>query len=200
MLHVTPGDGSSFLVRPLVLRGALAVLVVFLGAISFVWLAGSRNPFTGVIEGFDIARAEGVHPGGIHLEMTGSEVTECLGGSAKLSEQDLGQRYLTHCDPRLNRAQALDVGDKVPGGVDGEPGGVVGDVRSAAAAAPLVEANHGVPTVEERGKVAKVVPRSWSTVAKDRRRPRTGGPRPKPGAVVSHDEPLIRPRHHASLP
>jgi 3-deoxy-7-phosphoheptulonate synthase len=58
---------------------------------------------------FDIARSEGVHPGGIHLEMTGSEVTECLGGSAQLSEQDLTQRYLTHCDPRLNRAQALDV-------------------------------------------------------------------------------------------
>jgi regulator of protease activity HflC (stomatin/prohibitin superfamily) len=46
VLHVRPGDGSSFLVRPLVLRGALAVLVVLLGAISFVWLAGSRNPFT----------------------------------------------------------------------------------------------------------------------------------------------------------
>ena len=58
---------------------------------------------------FDIARAEGTHPGGIHLEMTGSEVTECLGGSASLSEQDLSRRYLTQCDPRLNRAQALDV-------------------------------------------------------------------------------------------
>jgi len=58
---------------------------------------------------FDIARAEGVHPGGIHLEMTGNHVTECLGGSAALGEGDLEQRYLTHCDPRLNRAQALDV-------------------------------------------------------------------------------------------
>jgi 3-deoxy-7-phosphoheptulonate synthase len=58
---------------------------------------------------FGVARAEGVHPGGIHLEMTGSDVTECLGGSLNLAEEDLGRKYLTHCDPRLNRVQALDV-------------------------------------------------------------------------------------------
>lgn len=58
---------------------------------------------------FDVARAEAVHPGGIHLEMTGSNVTECLGGSVNVGEEDLGLRYLTHCDPRLNEAQALDV-------------------------------------------------------------------------------------------
>jgi 3-deoxy-7-phosphoheptulonate synthase len=58
---------------------------------------------------FDVARAEGVHPGGVHLEMTGSDVTECLGGSARHSEHELDRRYLTHCDPRLNAAQALDV-------------------------------------------------------------------------------------------
>jgi 3-deoxy-7-phosphoheptulonate synthase len=62
---------------------------------------------------FDVARAEGVHPGGIHLEMTGSDVTECLGGSINVAEEDLGQRYLTHCDPRLNRGQALDVAKAV---------------------------------------------------------------------------------------
>jgi 3-deoxy-7-phosphoheptulonate synthase len=58
---------------------------------------------------FAIARAEGVHPGGVHLETTGEEVTECIGGSAGLGEDDLDRRYLTHCDPRLNRSQALDV-------------------------------------------------------------------------------------------
>lgn len=58
---------------------------------------------------FDVARAEGVHPGGVHLEMTGGDVTECLGGSARLAEEDLERRYLTHCDPRLNAAQAMDV-------------------------------------------------------------------------------------------
>ena len=58
---------------------------------------------------FAIARAHGVHPGGLHLELTGDHVTECLGGSAPLAEADLPRRYLTHCDPRLNQAQALDV-------------------------------------------------------------------------------------------
>ncbi len=57
----------------------------------------------------DVASAEGVHPGGVHLEMTGADVTECLGGSLPLSEDDLPRRYLTHCDPRLNQAQAIDV-------------------------------------------------------------------------------------------
>jgi 3-deoxy-7-phosphoheptulonate synthase len=58
---------------------------------------------------FEIAAAEGVHPGGVHLEMTGSDVTECLGGSGNLREDDLAHRYLTHCDPRLNGTQAVDV-------------------------------------------------------------------------------------------
>lgn len=58
---------------------------------------------------FAIARGEGVHPGGVHLEMTGGHVTECVGGSAGIAEADLSQLYLTHCDPRLNEAQAMDV-------------------------------------------------------------------------------------------
>jgi 3-deoxy-7-phosphoheptulonate synthase len=62
---------------------------------------------------FDIARAEAVHPGGVHLEMTGSDVTECLGGGANVAEEDLQRRYLTHCDPRLNRDQALNVASEV---------------------------------------------------------------------------------------
>jgi 3-deoxy-7-phosphoheptulonate synthase len=59
---------------------------------------------------FGIAAAERVHVGGIHLEMTGSDVTECLGGSVRLvSEADLPRRYLSHCDPRLNPWQAAEV-------------------------------------------------------------------------------------------
>ena len=57
----------------------------------------------------EIAEAEGVHPGGVHLEMTGQNVTECLGGARALSEGDLGDRYHTHCDPRLNGEQALEL-------------------------------------------------------------------------------------------
>jgi 3-deoxy-7-phosphoheptulonate synthase len=57
----------------------------------------------------EIAQAQGVHPGGVHLEMTGQNVTECLGGARSLSEGDLGDRYHTHCDPRLNADQALEL-------------------------------------------------------------------------------------------
>uniref|UniRef100_UPI001CDB5210 3-deoxy-7-phosphoheptulonate synthase n=1 Tax=Sphingomonas parva TaxID=2555898 RepID=UPI001CDB5210 len=62
---------------------------------------------------FDIAAAEGVHAGGIHLEMSGSDVTECLGGRCGIGEADLSRRYLSHCDPRLNPAQALEIATKV---------------------------------------------------------------------------------------
>ncbi len=57
----------------------------------------------------EIAEAQGVHPGGVHLEMTGQNVTECLGGARALGEGDLGDRYHTHCDPRLNGEQALEL-------------------------------------------------------------------------------------------
>ncbi|ESQ76841.1 class II 3-deoxy-7-phosphoheptulonate synthase [Asticcacaulis sp. AC402] len=57
----------------------------------------------------DIAAGESVHPGGMHLEMTGQNVTECTGGAFALSEEDLRDRYHTHCDPRLNADQALEL-------------------------------------------------------------------------------------------
>ena len=58
---------------------------------------------------FEIHRAEGTHAGGIHLELTGKDVTECLGGPQDISERDLASRYDTHCDPRLNASQAIDL-------------------------------------------------------------------------------------------
>jgi 3-deoxy-7-phosphoheptulonate synthase len=58
---------------------------------------------------FDIHRAEGTYPGGVHLEMTGQNVTECLGGAQAISEDDLASRYDTRCDPRLNASQALEL-------------------------------------------------------------------------------------------
>ncbi len=57
----------------------------------------------------EIAGAEGAHPGGVHLEMTGQNVTECLGGARALSEDELSARYHTHCDPRLNADQSLEL-------------------------------------------------------------------------------------------
>jgi 3-deoxy-7-phosphoheptulonate synthase len=56
-----------------------------------------------------IARSEGVEPGGVHFEMTGQNVTECVGGPGGVKDADLGDRYLTHCDPRLNADQALEL-------------------------------------------------------------------------------------------
>lgn len=58
---------------------------------------------------FEIHRAEGTHPGGIHVEMTGNNVTECTGGARAISADDLHDRYHTHCDPRLNSEQALEL-------------------------------------------------------------------------------------------
>ena len=58
---------------------------------------------------FQIHRAEGSHPGGIHIEMTGKDVTECTGGARAVSAGDLQDRYHTHCDPRLNADQALEL-------------------------------------------------------------------------------------------
>lgn len=57
----------------------------------------------------DIVSAEGCYPGGVHFEMTGQDVTECIGGAQAISEADLSSRYHTHCDPRLNGEQALEL-------------------------------------------------------------------------------------------
>lgn len=62
---------------------------------------------------FAAAAAEGVHAGGVHLEMTGADVTECTGGAARLTEADLADRYHTHCDPRLNPGQAMELAETV---------------------------------------------------------------------------------------
>jgi len=71
------------------------------------------RPFDRVIKElktfFDVHRAENTHPGGVHLEMTGQDVTECLGGAQAIKEIDLFDRYHTACDPRLNASQALEL-------------------------------------------------------------------------------------------
>ena len=62
------------------------------------------------IAGFFAAhRAERTVPGGVHLELTGDDVTECLGGAEKILDANLGDRYETICDPRLNARQSLDL-------------------------------------------------------------------------------------------
>jgi 3-deoxy-7-phosphoheptulonate synthase len=58
---------------------------------------------------FEVMRAVGAHPGGLHVELTGDDVTECVGGTAGITEDGLGLRYETACDPRLNRVQSLEL-------------------------------------------------------------------------------------------
>ena len=58
---------------------------------------------------FEVHRALGSHPGGVHVELTGEDVTECLGGAQEISDLDLGGRYETACDPRLNTQQSLEL-------------------------------------------------------------------------------------------
>jgi len=58
---------------------------------------------------FAAHRAEGTHAGGVHFELTGQDVTECVGGAQAITEELLGSRYHTHCDPRLNAKQALEL-------------------------------------------------------------------------------------------
>ncbi len=66
---------------------------------------------------FAIHRAEGTHAGGVHFEMTGQNVTECLGGAQGLKEVDLQDRYQTACDPRLNASQALELAFLIAQGI-----------------------------------------------------------------------------------
>lgn len=71
------------------------------------------RPFDAImaeVRGFFAAcRSTGVHPGGMHVELTGQDVTECVGGAQEISEHDLSDRYHTVCDPRLNASQALEL-------------------------------------------------------------------------------------------
>ena len=62
---------------------------------------------------FDVHASLGTHPGGLHVELTGDDVTECIGGTAELTAADLGRRYETACDPRLNIEQSLELAFRV---------------------------------------------------------------------------------------
>jgi 3-deoxy-7-phosphoheptulonate synthase len=58
---------------------------------------------------FEVHEALGTVPGGLHIELTGDDVTECLGGAERIDEADLATRYETLCDPRLNHQQSLEL-------------------------------------------------------------------------------------------
>ncbi|MBV8133053.1 MAG: 3-deoxy-7-phosphoheptulonate synthase class II [Alphaproteobacteria bacterium] len=73
----------------------------------------NTRPFSRILDevhaAFAIHAAEGTYAGGIHCELTGQDVTECIGGAQAISEASLAERYLTHCDPRLNASQAIEL-------------------------------------------------------------------------------------------
>ena len=68
-----------------------------------------KNILSEVKSFFKIHNIQGTYAGGIHLEMTGQNVTECIGGLQKISDKDLSSRYHTHCDPRLNASQSIEL-------------------------------------------------------------------------------------------
>jgi 3-deoxy-7-phosphoheptulonate synthase len=72
---------------------------------------------------FDVHHSLGTWPGGLHVELTGNDVTECLGGGEKLRDEDLAHRYETACDPRLNRVQSLELAFLVAGMLRRGPAG-----------------------------------------------------------------------------
>jgi 3-deoxy-7-phosphoheptulonate synthase len=81
---------------------------------------------------FAVHRAEGTYAGGVHFEMTGQNVTECLGGAEAITEHALADRYHTHCDPRLNASQALELAFLIAEGLKGVRNGEADPRRAAA--------------------------------------------------------------------
>jgi len=82
---------------------------------------------------FAVHQAEGTYAGGVHFEMTGQDVTECLGGAQAITEEALADRYHTHCDPRLNASQALELAFLTAEGIKRERRATTGRQRVAAA-------------------------------------------------------------------
>ncbi|HTO85319.1 MAG TPA: 3-deoxy-7-phosphoheptulonate synthase class II [Methylomirabilota bacterium] len=82
---------------------------------------------------FAVHRAEGTHAGGVHFEMTGQNVTECIGGAQAITDDQLADRYHTHCDPRLNASQSLELAFLIAEGLKGER--VAGNGKRIAATA-----------------------------------------------------------------
>jgi len=80
---------------------------------------------------FAVHQAEGTYAGGVHFEMTGQDVTECIGGAQAITEEALADRYHTHCDPRLNASQALELAFLIAEGIKEERAAKNGRVAAA---------------------------------------------------------------------
>ncbi len=85
----------------------------------------------GEVDGFfDVHAGLGTHPGGLHVELTGDQVTECIGGTSDLTAADLGRRYETACDPRLNIEQSLELAFRVAERLVADPRNLASGARS----------------------------------------------------------------------
>ncbi len=121
MGHDRVEDGLAPLVRAVAREGRRAVWISDPMHANTVKSAGGykTRPFARIlreVEGFfAVHDAEGSHAGGIHVELTGQNVTECTGGAQEISEDALSDRYHTHCDPRLNASQSLELAFLVSG-------------------------------------------------------------------------------------
>jgi 3-deoxy-7-phosphoheptulonate synthase len=95
------------------------------------------RPFDDIVSEVDqffaIHRAEGTYPGGVHIEMTGQNVTECTGGAVRITEADLARQYDTGCDPRLNATQSLELAFRIAELVKDKGAGAAKPRRAAAA-------------------------------------------------------------------
>lgn len=80
---------------------------------------------------FEIHRAEGTYAGGVHFEMTGQNVTECTGGAEEITDEKLADRYHTHCDPRLNASQSLELAFLIAEGLKAERVALDAEVAAA---------------------------------------------------------------------
>ena len=94
------------------------------------------RPFGAILsevrEFFSVHLDHGTHPGGVHFEMTGRDVTECTGGTSAITEALLHDRYHTHCDPRLNASQALELAFLIAEQLKEERAGAAGSAAAAA--------------------------------------------------------------------
>ena len=80
---------------------------------------------------FAIHQSEGTYAGGVHFEMTGRDVTECIGGAQEITEEDLRDRYHTHCDPRLNASQSLELAFIIAERLKSQRQGISGEATAA---------------------------------------------------------------------
>ena len=91
----------------------IASIAVYIGNTIKSSTGFKTRPFNNVLNEvknvFAVHQSEGSYAGGLHIEMTGQNVTECTGGAQKISDTDLSSRYHTQCDPRLNANQALEL-------------------------------------------------------------------------------------------